>query len=40
MYGDNSSAKEQLKWNYDLDFFKVLDILFEEEKNGLLNSNK
>jgi GDPmannose 4,6-dehydratase len=33
IYGDNSPAKEQLGWNYNLDFFEVLDILIEQEKN-------
>ena len=31
IYGDNSKAKELLKWDYNLDFYKVLDILIEEE---------
>ncbi|EKE02031.1 MAG: hypothetical protein ACD_20C00434G0004 [uncultured bacterium] len=31
MYGDNSKAKEILNWNYDLDFFNILDILIDEE---------
>ena len=31
MYGDNSPAKEILNWNYNLNFFEVLDILIENE---------
>ena len=31
IYGDNSKAKEDLKWNYDNSFFDVLDILIDEE---------
>lgn len=31
IYGNNSKAKELLDWQYDLDFFKVLDILIDEE---------
>jgi GDPmannose 4,6-dehydratase len=31
IYGDNTKAKEVLKWDYNLDFFAVLDILLEEE---------
>lgn len=31
IYGDNSNAKKTLKWEYDLNFFQVLDILIEEE---------
>lgn len=34
IYGDNSEAKEVLNWDYDKNFFEVLDILlFEEIKN-------
>ena len=33
-YGDNSKAKEILGWNYDFDFFEILDILLEEELNN------
>lgn len=32
IYGDNSIAREKLNWNYDHDFFDVLDILIEEER--------
>lgn len=28
-----------IKWKYDMNFFKVLDILVEEEYNGTLISN-
>lgn len=36
IYGDNSKALNKLGWNYDLDFYKVLDILINEEmKNSL-----
>jgi GDPmannose 4,6-dehydratase len=31
IYGDNSKAKKILGWNYDMNFFQVLDILIEEE---------
>jgi len=31
IYGDNSLAKKELNWNYDLSFFNVLDILIEEQ---------
>lgn len=31
LYGDNSRAKKELGWRYQLDFYKVLDILIEEE---------
>lgn len=33
IYGDNSKSKEILKWDYDLSFFEVLDLLIEEELN-------
>jgi GDPmannose 4,6-dehydratase len=32
IYGANERAQNELGWNYDLDFFQVLDILLEEEK--------
>jgi len=35
IYGDNSKAKKKLKWEYNLSFFDVLDILIEEEINNL-----
>lgn len=31
IYGDPSKAKSFLKWDYDISFFDVLDILIEEE---------
>lgn len=37
IYGDNTKAKNELGWNYNLSFFDVLDILIEEE---LLNFHK
>ncbi|WKL45995.1 GDP-mannose 4,6-dehydratase [Flavobacterium pectinovorum] len=32
IYGDNSPAKTKLGWQYELDFYQVLDILIEEER--------
>jgi len=34
-YGDNSKIKNKLNWEYDLNFYNVIDLLIEEE---LLNS--
>lgn len=31
MYGDNTKAKELLKWDYDLSIFDTLDLLLDEE---------
>lgn len=31
IYGNNEKAKTELSWQYDLDFFAVLDLLIEEE---------
>ncbi len=31
IYGDNSEAIAELGWNYDYDFYDILDILIEEE---------
>ena len=31
IYGDNSKIKNKLNWEYDLDFYKVLDLLIDEE---------
>ncbi len=31
IYGTNEKAKKELNWQYDLNFFAVLDILLEEE---------
>ena len=36
IYGDNSEAKKILGWEYDLSFFKVLDILIDDEINKRL----
>jgi GDPmannose 4,6-dehydratase len=37
IYGDNEKAKKELKWNYDLNFYEVLNLLIEEE---IKNYNK
>lgn len=39
IYGDNTESVKVLGWNYDLDFYKVLDLLIEEElmNNSLMN---
>lgn len=34
IYGDNTKAKKLLNWEYDKSFFKVLDILIEEERKN------
>ncbi|HVY74776.1 MAG TPA: GDP-mannose 4,6-dehydratase [Puia sp.] len=34
IYGSNLKAKELLNWNYDLDFFDVLDKILEEEASN------
>ena len=34
LYGDNTLTKKELGWNYDLNFFQVLDILIAEELNN------
>ena len=31
IYGDSTKAREKLKWNYDISFYQVLDILIDEE---------
>ncbi|MBU1927527.1 GDP-mannose 4,6-dehydratase [bacterium] len=31
IYGDNTKAKEILDWDYDYSFFKILDLLIDEE---------
>ncbi|CAD0008525.1 GDP-mannose 4,6-dehydratase [Flavobacterium salmonis] len=31
IYGDNTPAKKILGWDYDLDFYDILDLLIEEE---------
>ncbi len=33
IYGNASKAKEQLHWDYEMNFFEVLDILINEELN-------
>jgi GDPmannose 4,6-dehydratase len=38
IYGDSSKAKLILKWNYNLSFYEVLDILIKEQK-FLTNEN-
>ena len=38
IYGSSEKAKRKLNWNYDMDFFQVLDILIEEEERNY-NSN-
>lgn len=35
IYGDNSKAKNDLGWNYDVSFFEVIDKLIVEEENYL-----
>ena len=37
IYGDSSKAKKVLKWEYDFDFYDIIDLLIEEERNFLLN---
>ncbi len=34
IYGTNTKAKQKLGWNYDMDFFKVIDIMLEEEQRN------
>ncbi len=36
IYGDNNKAKKILNWNYDMNFFNVLDILIDEEEKNLI----
>lgn len=36
IYGDNTRSKEILKWNYNKNFFQVLDILIKEEMNNFI----
>jgi GDPmannose 4,6-dehydratase len=33
IFGDNSLAKQELGWNYDKDFFRIIDLLIDEEEN-------
>lgn len=35
LYGDNSLTKMELGWEYDLDFFDVLDIIISEELKNM-----
>lgn len=40
IYGNNQKAKEELGWEYNKNFFEVLDLLIEEEmKSGYLVAN-
>jgi GDPmannose 4,6-dehydratase len=34
IYGSSAKAHSQLKWDYNMNFFQVLDILIEEEKRN------
>ncbi|GIZ07428.1 GDP-mannose 4,6-dehydratase [Flavobacterium sp. UMI-01] len=36
IYGDNTPAKTKLNWEYELNFFDVLDTLIDEEMKSLL----
>ena len=38
IYGSSEKASKQLNWKYDLDFFKVLDILIEEEERNYISN--
>jgi GDPmannose 4,6-dehydratase len=38
IYGNNSKAKDALGWNYNMNFFEVLDVLIEEEIKNQGNS--
>ncbi|HVZ25718.1 MAG TPA: hypothetical protein VG842_06685, partial [Sediminibacterium sp.] len=31
LYGNNTETRSVLQWNYDINFFDVLDLLVEEE---------
>jgi GDPmannose 4,6-dehydratase len=35
IYGDNTPARDELGWDYTIDFFDVLDILMDEEMKGI-----
>ena len=37
IYGDNTRAKVNLDWDYNLDFFDVIDIMLEEEERNKFN---
>jgi GDPmannose 4,6-dehydratase len=34
IYGDNTKAKKNLDWDYNLDFYEVVDIILEEEERN------
>jgi len=40
IYGDNTKAKLKLKWEYNLSFYEVLDILIEEERQNIGETRK
>lgn len=35
IYGDNSLAKKELGWNYDKNFYTIIDLLIDEELNSI-----
>ena len=35
IYGDNSLAKQELGWNYDKNFYTIIDLLIDEELNSI-----
>jgi GDPmannose 4,6-dehydratase len=37
IYGSSEKARRELNWNYNMDFFQVLDILLEEEQRNYKN---
>lgn len=37
IYGDNTNAKEQLDWKYDMSFYDVLDLLIDQDLEARLN---
>lgn len=39
-YGDSSKAKRELRWDYDLDFYQILDLLIQDEVIRLNSKNK
>lgn len=39
IYGDNSKARVKLGWDYNIDFFEVIDIMLEEEERNKFNAN-
>jgi GDPmannose 4,6-dehydratase len=40
MFGDNSKARKILGWNYNFDFFEVLNILIKEELENFHEADK